>query len=137
MQANHFLGLALVLGSLGLAGCSDRVSLEGRVTFADDGSPLSRGMVLFDDGQIMARGPIQSDGRYAVGVERDNDGIPRGTYRVSIVDAAEEIPPESEYVAPTYRKLIDEKYFLSETSGLEITVDSATRRFDIEVERAP
>jgi hypothetical protein len=137
MQANRFLGLTFVLASLALASCSDRIPLQGRVTFSDDGSPLSRGMVLFDDGQIMARGPIQSDGTYAVGLDRDNDGIPAGTYRVSIVDAAEEIPPESEYVAPSYRKLIDEKYFLSETSGLEITVDSSTRRFDIEVDRSP
>ncbi len=137
MQVNRFFGLTLVLISLALVGCSDRIPLQGQVTFSDDGSPLSRGTVLFDDGQIMARGTIQSDGTYVVGIDREDDGIPAGTYRVSIVDAAEEIAPESEYVAPTYRKLIDDRYFLSETSGLEIAVDSSTRRFDIEVDRAP
>lgn len=119
-----------------LSGCSDRVHLEGRVIFSDDGTPLTRGMVLFDDGQIVARGPIQSDGSYVVGVEKEKDGIPPGNYRVSIVDAAEEIPSGSDYVPPSYRKLIHEKYFLSETSGIEVSIDSSTNRFDIEVDRA-
>lgn len=126
----------LLLVALAFSGCSNRVHLEGTVTYSDDGSPLTRGMVLFDDGQIVARGPIGSDGNYAVGVEQENDGIPPGTYRVSIVDAAEEIPSGSEYVAPSYKKLIDEKYFLADTSELSVTVDTSTKRFDIAVDRA-
>lgn len=131
------LHLAICLGCLALSGCSNRVPLEGNVTFSDDGSPLTCGTVLFDDGQVVARGPIRTDGTYAAGVEKEGDGIPPGTYKVSIVDAAEAIPGGSEYVAPTYRKLIDEKYFLGATSGIVVTVDASTRRYDIKVDRAP
>jgi hypothetical protein len=125
-----------VLFCLALSGCGNRVNLQGKVTFSDDGSPLTCGMVLFDDGQIVARGPIGSDGTYAVGVERDNDGIPPGTYKVSIVDAAETIPSGSEYVPPSYKKLIDDKYFFAESSELQVTVEPSTKRFDIVVDRA-
>lgn len=124
------------LACLLLSGCSDRVPLEGTVTFADDGSPLTRGTVLFDDGQTLARGPIAANGSYVVGSTEEGDGIVPGTYKVSIVDAAEEIPSGSEYVAPSYRKLIADKYFLKETSGMELSVDSSTGRYDIKVERA-
>lgn len=125
-----------LLFCLALSGCGNRIQLQGKVTFSDDGSPLTRGMVLFDDGQLVARGPIGADGSYAVGVERENDGIPPGTYRVSIVDAAEEIPSGSDYVPPSYKKLIDDKYFLADTSELSVTVDASTKRFDIVVDRA-
>ena len=129
--ASCLIGLFCLL----LTGCSDRVPLEGKVTFADDGSPLTCGTVLFDNGTILARGPIQSDGTYAVGLEKEGDGIPPGTYQVSIVDAAEEIPSGSDYVPPSYEKLIHEKYFSKDSSGLEVSVDASTERFDIEVER--
>jgi len=124
----------IVLFCLVFAGCGNRVRLEGTVTFSDDGSPLTCGMVLFDDGQIVARGPIKSDGSYAVGVDRENDGIPPGTYKVSIVDAAETIPSGSDYVPPSYKKLIDDKYFFNDTSELNVAVDASTKRFDIVVE---
>ena len=131
-RASFLIGLFC----LAITGCgSDNVPLEGKVTFADDGSPLTCGTVLFDNGTILARGPIESDGTYTVGLEREGDGILPGTYQVSIVDAAKEIPSGSDYVPPSYEKLIHEKYFSKETSGLEVSVDSSMQQFDIEVDR--
>ena len=135
MSRYRLFATILVLGCAFLTGCSSNVKLKGQVTFSDDGSPLTCGTVLFDNGTIVARGPVESDGSYTVGVDKAGDGIPPGTYRVSIVDAAEEIPGDSEYVAPSYKKLIDQKYFLADTSGLEVTVDSSTEDYDIKVER--
>ena len=128
-----------------LVGCSDNVQLEGNVTYSDDGSPLGKGMVMFDNGTIVARGPLEADGSYTVGTDKDGDGLPPGTYTVTIVDAAEEIadpnadPDDLSYTRdsmPSYRKLIADKYFLPETSGLEITVDASTGTYDITVDRA-
>ena len=43
--------------------------------------------------------------------------------------------PGGAVYAPRYKRLIDDKYTSRDTSGLEIVVDSSTRRFDIKVDR--
>lgn len=119
-----------------VTGCGDanRVNVRGTVTFSDDGSPLTRGIVCFDNDTIMARGTIAPDGRYAIGVEKDGRGIPPGSYKVSIFFAQEEIPGGALY-APRYKELIDGKYASRHTSGIELVVDPSTTRFDIKVDR--
>ena len=127
----------VVVVSLLAVGCGDanRVKVRGTVSFSDDGSPLPRGMVCFDNDTIMARGTVAPDGSYAIGVEKDGRGIPPGSYNVSIFFAQEEIPGGSAY-APRYKQLIDGKYASRDTSGIAVVVDSSTTRFDIKVDRA-
>lgn len=119
-----------------VTGCGDanRVNVRGTVTFSDDGSPLTRGIVCFDNDTIMARGTITPDGNYAIGVEKDGRGIPPGSYKVSIFFAQEEIPGGAMY-APRYKELIDGKYASRNTSGIELVVEPSTTRFDIKVDR--
>ena len=126
----------VLIPSLLALGCGDanRVNVKGTVTFSDDGSPLTRGMVCFDNDKIMARGTVKPDGSYAIGVEKDGRGIPPGDYKVSIFFAQEEIPGGAPYT-PSYKPLIDEKYASRDTSGIGIVVDSSTTRFDIKVDR--
>ena len=133
----HFsLYSIVVLVALVALGCGDpnRVNVRGKVTFADDGSPLTRGIVCLDNDKLMARGTLQPDGSYAIGVEKDGRGIPPGSYKVSILFAQEEIPGGAPY-SPRYNKLIDDKYASRNTSGIEIVVDSSTTRFDMKVDR--
>ncbi len=122
--------------SLFALGCGDanRVNVRGTVTFSDDGSPLKRGVVCFDNEKVMARGTLKPDGSYTIGVERDGRGIPPGSYKVSILFAEEELPGGVPY-APRTKQLIDEKYASRSTSGIEIVVDPATTRFDMKVDR--
>jgi hypothetical protein len=117
-------------------GCDDanRVNVRGTVTFSDDGSPLKRGVVCFDNEKLMGRGTLKPDGSYAIGVEKDGRGIPPGSYKVSILFAEEELPGGAIY-APRTKQLIDEKYASRSTSGIEIVVDPATTRFDMKVDR--
>lgn len=126
----------VVVVALVAVGCGDanRVNVRGKVTFSDDGSPLTRGIVCLDNDKVMARGTLQPDGSYAIGVEKDGRGIPPGSYKVSILFAQEELPGGAPY-SPRYNKLIDEKYASRHTSGIELVVDPSTTRFDITVDR--
>ena len=128
-----FIIAGLTLIALG-CGDANRVKVRGTVTFSDDGSPLKRGVVCFDNDKAMARGTVQPDGSYAIGIGKDGRGVEPGSYKVSIFFAHEEMPGGSVY-APRYKKLIDDKYASRDTSGLEIVVDSSTTRFDIKVDR--
>ena len=129
----HSIVVVVALVALG-CGDANRVNVRGKVTFSDDGSPLTRGIVCVDNDKVMARGTLQPDGSYAIGVEKDGRGIPPGSYKVSILFAQEEIPGGEPY-SPRYNKLIDDKYASRHTSGIELVVDPSTTRFDITVDR--
>jgi hypothetical protein len=117
-------------------GCGTNVKVSGTVTFSDDGSPVSVGEVLFDDGVRVARGVIQEDGKFVMGFEHNKNGVPHGTYQVSIVRTVKLLPNPDDIYPPPCEELIDEKYSDKNTSGLSIVVDGSTTTFDIKVDRA-
>ncbi|MCL2005953.1 MAG: hypothetical protein FWG73_07280 [Planctomycetaceae bacterium] len=128
----------ILLAFVFLLGCSDKLPLGGTVTFSDDGEPVPIGAVYFETPTFSAMGSINPDGTYTVGSMDIADGIPKGTYNVTI-RGAEEITlienPDGTRVERR-RALIDSKYQSADTSGLSFTVDGTTRRFDIPVDRA-
>ena len=127
----RFISCALCIVSCAvILGCGGNQSLSGRVTYTD-GSPLETGTVCFEAGSFLARGDIKEDGKYTVGSERADNGIPSGTYQVYIMGA--EKVPEGRLGLPT--PLIDKKYSNTATSGLTFTADGKSRVFDIQVER--
>jgi len=81
-----FFCTVTILFILGGIGCSDKVRVTGKVTFPD-GSPLTVGKVMFETDSFAASGDLQSDGSYTLGTLKANDGIPPGTYRVSVSGA--------------------------------------------------
>ncbi len=54
-------------------GCSGKVPLGGKVTFSDDGSPGTRGVVFFMSPPLVAQGGINPDGTYRVGSRVDEE----------------------------------------------------------------
>jgi hypothetical protein len=132
MKNSLFLGLSLTL--LLLVGCSDKVGLGGKVTFSDDGSPLSTGTVCFETDTYLARGTLKADGSYVVGSLTENDGLPAGTYRVYISGAEKETGQDKEGM-PIMEPLIDTKYSSASMSELTLDVTNATKTFDIKVDR--
>jgi hypothetical protein len=69
-----------------VSGCGSGFKVTGKVTFSD-GQPLTVGKVIFTNGQISAYGKINSNGEYRLGLIKDGDGIPAGTYQVYITEA--------------------------------------------------
>jgi hypothetical protein len=121
-----FFSLFLIIG------CGNgQISLRGKVTFSDDGSPVTKGTVLFVQGEFQASGDIQPDGSYVVGSYTSKDGLPPGRYEVSVIGATETLQGE------TLRTIIDPKYETASTSGLTINVDSSTKNYDLKLDRNP
>jgi hypothetical protein len=112
-------------------------SLRGKVTFSDDGTPLSCGTVLFENESTRSKGKVNTDGTYIVGTLSNTDGIPPGTYKVSVIETYKPVENagSGNMDVPQSESLIDAKYADASTSGLIITVDSKTKVFDIHVDR--
>jgi len=77
----------------------------------------------------MASGNIQPDGSYVLSSLGTNDGIPRGTYTITVT-AFEDIGDTSgmdieKGNVPVARSLIDMKYNSTETSGLSVDVQGS------------
>jgi len=130
MKGNIIVGLGVCL--LLVAGCGKNVRVTGKVTF-EDGTPLSKGMVIFSAGATESKAPIGEDGSYVVGTLKSGDGIPRGTYRVYITGAAI-IPGMDARGVPLgpVTLLADKKFSSPETSGLTCEV-KGSMTYDITV----
>ena len=116
-----------------MIGCSGNVQVNGKVVFSDDGSPLDVGMILFESGDTVSRGTINGDGTFNMGFEKQNDGMPPGTYNVSISNA---VRAEGDMRAPQIIPLVATKFSSGSTSGITITVDrSLELPLEIKVDR--
>ena len=114
------------------AGCGKTVKVTGKVTFAD-GTPLTVGIVRFSTDTDGYSCVLKPDGTYSIGAAKEGQGIPPGSYRVSIEGAATVEPiPGKEDVKNI--PLIASKYTDSATSGFVCDVKGATV-FDMQVEK--
>ena len=141
--------LSIVLPLLAVVfavGCGDP-KVTGKVTFPD-GTPLTRGQVMFQKDGFVASADIRSDGTYSAGKNKDGDGIPPGKYEVFIAGASllggpqnvEAQPPSGLGSADPRAhsmaqaiSLVHSKYTSPNTSGLTVEVKGSTK-FDIKVE---
>ena len=76
---------AIILACLTLAGCGGQgfVPAGGKVTF-DDGTPVGGGGVAFMTDTFMADGDIKPDGTFVLTSLKPGDGLPPGSYKVTI-----------------------------------------------------
>jgi hypothetical protein len=122
--------------TVALVGCSQNVPLSGKVTFSDDGSPVTFGNVFFLTPTTVAQAGIRKDGTYTVGSIKETDGMPRGEYQVYLVVEEVRSSVRGGQSQNTYTSLIDPKYTNPETSGLVFIADGKKRTMDIQVDRA-
>ncbi len=122
----YFTLLILLL----FVGCGGQVGVTGKVTFKEDGKPLTKGTVVFTKPLFMAGGVLNENGEYTLSSYKPGDGTQKGEYQVYITGAEEPSDKEGEMPKP----LINEKFTSPETSGLKCTVSGATT-FDITVEK--
>ena len=114
-----------VLAALALTGCGDRqYPVQGTVAL-EDGTPVTRGLVVCErvDGgpPVTVQGEIRPDGTFKLGTAQPGDGVPAGRYQVLInpMDLSD-VPDERKDVP------FDPKYLNFKTSGLELNVKGAT-----------
>jgi len=124
----YFLLVVLLLCFV--VGCgSGHVQLRGKVVFSDDGSPLTTGTVTLSSPTFQSRGEIGENGQFVMESLRPGDGLPPGTYTVTIVAVTSD--DRGMY------SLIDTKWSSTVNSGKTIDVDKMTRFIEIEVDRNP
>jgi hypothetical protein len=137
---NPVLARRSVLAATGLlalfvAGCGRGMSPVHGIVTLDDGTPLTKGLVVFEgqaDGKaVMARGEIKPDGTYQLGTVKAGDGAWPGKYRVLInpMDLSD-LPDEQKHIP------FDYKYMKYETSGLEFEVKPGSNEFPIKLDRS-
>ena len=122
---------AVLVSLLLVAGCG-QPKVSGRVVFSDDQSPVTDGEVIFHAGDRIARGYIQPDGSFVVESLRKGDGLPPGTYKISLKNTQIDINKGGRM--PVYVNAIDRKYESPDTSGLTLEV-TRSQTFDIQVDR--
>jgi hypothetical protein len=109
--------------------------VRGKVTL-EDGTPVSKGMVVFEsmagDAKITARGDIQADGTFKLGTYKPGDGVPPGRYRVLVAPREDMEDIDSPNRKPP---AFDPRYSDFKTSGLEFEVKSGTNEFPIQLTR--
>jgi hypothetical protein len=125
-------------------GCNGYVQVKGKVTFADNQSPLTVGTVILQNETHTAKGTIKPNGTFQVSSVKKNDGLPPGVYQVGIIGAM--VTPESENSSVlledlkpqrhthTNESLINPKYFNPKTSGIVFDT-SKDKELNIVVER--
>jgi hypothetical protein len=127
MRSTFSVALLAVLS----AGCGARYHpVHGKVTY-EDGTPVTKGIVVFEskgaDKALTARGDLQSDGTYRLGTQKPGDGAPAGMYRVLVTPRIED--PDAPEVT------FDRRFADFNTSGLEFEVKSGDNDFPIQVSR--
>jgi hypothetical protein len=122
--------LALVVGTLGIIGCSDSPStyaVAGKIEF-DDGTPFGAGFVIFNpDHGPAPRATVGEDGTFALSTFEPGDGAPTGKYRIAIApDRPADFDPDRAQQPPA---MIKPQYFRPETSGLTFEVKAGATNF--------
>lgn len=112
------------------AGCGDgrpsRVPVGGSVLI--DGAPLKYGSIMFvpRDGSRSAGGSIDTDGNYRVSTFTAYDGLPVGTYDVTVAAIQPISETKQSWHAP-------KRYANVDTSGIAIEINGETDGLVIEL----
>ena len=137
-------GFAVLL-SVGMVGCGDADGLDGvipiRGTVVYQGKPLENGEVRYlpldrSDGRV-ARGPIDSRGRFRLTTLQNGDGAMPGGYRIVVVVYAEQFDDiarrendeDATFVMSHNKPPIPARYYKPDTSGLTDNVNGEHNGF--------
>jgi hypothetical protein len=117
------------------SGCSDTYPVQGKVQFSD-GTPLAAGTVFFTDERGISGGyaPVGPDGSFEVTYDEPGDGLPKGTYVVSVRPPSPWSMTDAQKKTAPPRGGIALKYLQPETSEIKVRIDGKTTDLVIQLE---
>jgi hypothetical protein len=120
----HWRMLLILPVAAAVLGCRDKYPVQGKVQFSD-GSPLTAGMVIFTDEQGISGGygAVEPDGSFEITYDNPRDGLPKGTYRVSVRPPSPWSLTDVQKKAAPPRGGIALKYLQPETSEIVVKID--------------
>lgn len=132
MRSNLFINIFVLVFLGGLAGCG-KVHVTGNVVYSDNGEAVRSGQIIFVGENHVGRGTIK-EGKYTVGMLRDGDGIPPGTYEIRADSVAPTVDPTTSDMEGNRLETTREKelYYTKKPQKVEIKKDLS---FDLIVER--
>lgn len=118
------------------AGCNNNVQVSGKISF-DDGTPIPGANVIFISGITQGKGTTNAEGIYTLSFEKENDGIPPGSYQVLIAGAFFKpdnvvIREHEKDLDTGMRPMIDITYAETETSPLTCEVPGGSYDFVVQ-----
>jgi hypothetical protein len=124
----------LIIGLAGCGGSEFGATASGVVTL--DGKPITPGFVTFapeNPADVPAVSDLDANGRFALTTNK-KPGLVPGKYRVAIqaFRPPTNVTPGERLMTPSER-LIPDKYFSVDTSGLEFTVDPGANTINLEL----
>ncbi|MDR3199797.1 MAG: hypothetical protein LBU34_18175 [Planctomycetaceae bacterium] len=119
MKLKYYIVL-LTLTSACISGCGGKAGVSGIVSFPD-GSPLTQGFVIFENGSNQVSGTITETGYYQMGENGNTNGIKPDEYKVRIISESGGGSDGEPFV-----RYIADKYDNVNTSGLVCEVKGNT-----------
>jgi hypothetical protein len=132
--------ILLLFCALSCIGCSSGTKVSGKITFEEDGSPVSKGVIVFDALQQNSyAAKINADGSYISANKKQNQGIPPGNYKIWLAQT-EQIEntygPAGETLVSKAIPQIAKEYCSVKTTPLELEVKSGgAMTFDIVIKK--
>ena len=119
----------VILACLTVTGCGGGgfVPAGGKVTF-DDGTPVGGGGIAFQTSTFMADGRINPDGTFTLSSLKPGDGLPPGTYTVTVGWSEYDANERTVY-------LVDPSFGNPNTTTLKAEVTKGRNNFDFVVSK--
>ncbi|MDR1382735.1 MAG: hypothetical protein LBJ67_02635 [Planctomycetaceae bacterium] len=133
-----FGSLIVLLFCLFCIGCDHGTKISGTVKFSD-GTPVTKGQVVFDNGTNSYFGAISSNGSYITGGNKTVEGIPNGNYKIWFAGTEttdNKTGADGTITSYTVTQTVAKKYTSPNTTDLKFEVKSSgATTFDITVEK--
>ncbi|MDR2642023.1 MAG: hypothetical protein LBC74_04440 [Planctomycetaceae bacterium] len=117
MSINQLIFISII--SIAAIGCSNTVHVNGKVTL-EDGTPVTKGTINFNNEGYEARGIIKPDGTYQVATTASGQGLQKGNYRV-FFSGTQNVDEKLKPIP-----IIDQRYDSVDTTDLTISIQGKT-----------
>ncbi|MDR1382820.1 MAG: hypothetical protein LBJ67_03085 [Planctomycetaceae bacterium] len=130
----------LIIGLCCVAGCGNRLTeISGTVKFSD-GTPITFGQVVFDDGKHSYFGIIKGNGTYVTGGSKPVEGIPDGVYKIWLASTEKTVDEifddKKQLVSYNTVEQVAEKYRYASKTDLTFEVKrGGTKTYHVVVEK--